>query len=326
MFRKRKDSGAIQVLDEEGDVPRYDDLGLDRERDEAAAPVEDLDNMTSEQLQKLTIASAKTGKESTARALRIANEAHEIGTTTAATMQQQTEQLEKMSEEIEVVHDYLDKSERTLSLALLPPLLHSISICHPALLWHSQLLTFFLFSFVCLGTLEKMNKSKLVRMFQWKKPTGKGLNNVKGSRKEKEQREELRQKGLEAIDIKSLKTEDGTVPMRDLQREQLLETDDTSTTARRNWLGKKREEEQRTETKDIRENYSQYTPEVADVLKDQDNDLDQISQVVSDMKAMGAAMNNELDYQNRVVNEVQDFSMETARRTKQNARNIAKIK
>lgn len=116
MFRKKKGSGDVILLDEE--LPKqdkYTDLGLDQKQDKGLSE-EEVQNMTSQQLEQLVASTANVGKESTARALRIATEAREIGATTATTMQQQTAQLEAMSEQIEVVHDYLDKSERKLSV------------------------------------------------------------------------------------------------------------------------------------------------------------------------------------------------------------------
>lgn len=291
MFRKKKEFGSVTVLDDDEESGQdFNDLGLDEKRPSDGQ--DDLQNMTTEQLEKLAISTAQAGKESTTRALRTAMEAREIATTTAQTMQQQTEQLENMSEQIEVVHDYLDKSERTI---------------------------------------EKLNKPKLVRMFQRKKPAGKGLDKVKVSRKENEQREELRTKGLDSIDVKKLQTSvDGkSVQMQDLQREQLLEEDagSSTTTGRLAWLGKKsREPAPRVQTRDIQDDYSQYSSGVADVLRQQDDDLDAIGDAIADMKAMGTAMNNELDYQNTLVTDVQERSSVTAQRTKANARKIARIK
>lgn len=119
MFKKTKETPAgIVVLNDE-DGPQddfYSGLGLNKKVDEGPSK-EELQNMTTEQLDELISSSAQSGKESTARALRIALEAREIGAATAATMQQQTAQLENMSEQIEVVHDYLDKSERTSKIS-----------------------------------------------------------------------------------------------------------------------------------------------------------------------------------------------------------------
>lgn len=120
MFRKKKEVGSVTVLDDEDESGQaFTDLGLTEKRQEEQEQTgQEFENMTTEQLEKLAISTAQAGKESTARALRIATEAREIGTTTAQTMQQQTEQLENMSDQIEVVHDYLDKSERTYILSV----------------------------------------------------------------------------------------------------------------------------------------------------------------------------------------------------------------
>lgn len=113
MFRKKADAGAITVLDEDENALQRDQLGL-TDPNEAVPSDQQIDNMTSAELRRLALSSANFGKDSTARALRMATEAREIGANTATTMQQQTTQLEKLSDDIEVVHDYLDKSEREL--------------------------------------------------------------------------------------------------------------------------------------------------------------------------------------------------------------------
>lgn len=111
MFRKKKNLGTVTVFDDEPD--NFNDLGLST----ASAPNavqkdQPFDQMSTQQLEALALGSAQAGKEATSRALRTAQEAREIGVNTAGAMKKQTEQLEKMSEDIEVVHDYLDKSER----------------------------------------------------------------------------------------------------------------------------------------------------------------------------------------------------------------------
>lgn len=97
-------------MDEEPE--EFDDLGLSEATNAKEHDPEALDQMSAQQLEALALGSANAGKDATSRALRMATEAREIGVNTATTMQNQTQQLEKMSEDIEVVHDYLDKSER----------------------------------------------------------------------------------------------------------------------------------------------------------------------------------------------------------------------
>lgn len=115
MFRKKKNVGSVTVMEDE--PGEFDDLGLADAPAAKAHDPEALDQMSAQQLEALALGSANAGKEATSRALRMANEAREIGANTAATMHKQTEQLEKMSEDIEVVHDYLDKSERTFAVS-----------------------------------------------------------------------------------------------------------------------------------------------------------------------------------------------------------------
>lgn len=114
MFRKKKNLGSVTVFEDEPDGDSFDDLGLADAPAARAHDPESLDGMSAQQLEALAVGSAQAGKESTARALRMANETREIGVNTATAMHNQTAQLEKMSEDIEVVHDYLDKSERML--------------------------------------------------------------------------------------------------------------------------------------------------------------------------------------------------------------------
>lgn len=177
-----------------------------------------------------------------------------------------------------------------------------------------------------------MRTNKFVRMFQPNKSTGKGLDKHKASRKEEVAREELREKGLDAIDIKGMQNHEGVVSMNEIQREQLLNggtgTGNSNESGNRFRIfgGKKTEGTERVDAQDIREDYSQYSQGVRGVLKKQDEDLDEISNVLGDMKVMANAMNNELAYQGEKIEEVQNFTEETSQRTKKNARNIAKIK
>lgn len=186
----------------------------------------------------------------------------------------------------------------------------------------------FLFRCIGLGLIDKMTKPKLVRMFQKKKGTGKGLDKVKGSRKEQEERDELRKKGLGAVDLADMDGgSKGNISMEELERNQLLDgASEEVTQARRGRWGRKKEVVETKDPKAVREDYSQYSAGVADVMRKQDDDLDQISDALADMRALAGGMNNELDYQDKLINEVQNFSVETSVRTKENARKINKIK
>lgn len=72
----------------------------------------------------------------------------------------------------------------------------------------------------------------------------------------------------------------------------------------------------------VRENYASFTPEVADILGCQDDDLDDIGDALSDMHALAEAMNQELNYQAKLIDRVQDFTAETSQRTKEHRRRI----
>lgn len=287
MFRKKKNMGSVTVFEDDDPPPRPDefaDLGLQPHADNT-----DIDRMTAQQLETLALSTANQGKESTSRALRLAVEAREVGVSTAEKMQSQTTQLEKMSDDIEVVHDYLDKSERLI---------------------------------------DKMSKPKIVRMFQRKKPVGKGLEKVKASKKETEARVEMREKGVSALDVATMRGGEGVISMDALEndREQLLDGETVTDVRRGLGRRKKKEPERNLDPRQIREDYSQYSQPVADVMKKQDDDLDQIADALADMRSLAGAMNSELQYQETLIEEVQGFTAETSRRTKENAKKINRIK
>ncbi len=132
MFRRKKPVGSVTIIEEDdiqSSLPKPSTNNVTSRAHAEAAPMpalefssrnvhepaaEEMDNMTEEQLEQLIQESADAGKESTGRALQIATDTREVGASTAAKMQQQTAQLDRMIEEIEVVHDYLDKSEKTI--------------------------------------------------------------------------------------------------------------------------------------------------------------------------------------------------------------------
>ena len=103
MFRKKKFAGAVTIV--EGDDDKFEDLG-------GPDDGEDVQQETAQELRSAALDAAREGKQGTARALKLALETREVGVATAETLHNQTQQLEKISEDIEVVHDYLDKSDR----------------------------------------------------------------------------------------------------------------------------------------------------------------------------------------------------------------------
>lgn len=185
------------------------------------------------------------------------------------------------------------------------------------------------FSFLCcVVVIDKMTKPKLVRMFQRKKGNGNGLSKVKVSRKDQEEREDLRKKGLSVIDLDNMEGDNKDhLSMDQLQRNELFDgaTEEMAQKRRGRW-GRKKEVVETKNPKAVREDYSQYSASVAEVMRKQDDDLDQISDALADMHELAGAMNNELEYQDKLITEVQDFTVETSTRTKENARRIKKIK
>jgi hypothetical protein len=60
-------------------------------------------------------------------------------------------------------------------------------------------------------------------------------------------------------------------------------------------------------------------------MRKQDQDLDQISGVLTDLKTLADGMNAELTYQDKFITAIQDFTDETSRRTKDYPRRVKLI-
>lgn len=298
MFRKKKQVGSVTVYDDDGPPAHsrdmvegsaeddFADLGLSSSR--AARNVDDLteadmNNMTAAELEELALASAREGKDGTQRALNLALETRQIGVNTAQTLKAQTEQLEHMGEDIEIVHNYLDKSEKII---------------------------------------DKMSKPKIVRMFRGKKGGGKGLDKVRGNKKDMAEREELRGKGLHGMDLDGMAGGDDDDDDGEGDREELFEVQDHKKSKK----GKSKGPKSPRSAREVHEDYSQYSSGVASAMREQDEDLDQISDALADMKALADGMNNELNYQEKLIAEVQDFTEETSTRTKDHARRVNNIR
>lgn len=269
------------MLDEEADARRDLLAGATA----AGAQQQQVQQQSLAQLEAAALAEAQSGKDSTRRALKLATEARETGVATAQSLSAQTKQLEGMAGEIEVVHDYLDKSERII---------------------------------------DKMSKPKIARMFQRKKPTGKGLDKVKAGRKELAARGDLRDTGVDGIDIDGIAsgaTSREREEARELERNELLEASEK----KRGLFGKGKHKGN-SSVREIEEDYSHYSEGVANVMKEQDKDLDQIGDALSDMKSLANAMNNELKLQDELIDEVQEFTSATRKRTQANAKKVQQIK
>jgi hypothetical protein len=295
MWKKKRPMGSVTVYDNEpkglaGTMDdEYADLGL------ATGPTphgygteQDLEQMSAAELEALAIASAQSGSQGTARALAMALETREIGVNTAHTMKQQTEQLERLGNEIEVVHDYLDKSERII---------------------------------------DKMSKPKLVRLFHMSKKDGKGLDKVKGSRRDHAERDALKAHGLDSVDVLDSLDGDGEGSAEGAKsepRDDLLEVHDVKKNGK--YFKPASSLSGVHPSRPTQEDYSQYSTGVATAMRKQDQDLDQISDALADMKALADGMNAELTYQDKLITEIQDFTEETSRRTKDHARRVNQIK
>lgn len=284
MFRSKKKNAGVTVLDDDGGASGDNDsnrdalfAGANGAGRSSRSPLSAQEHAQSvEQLEAEALREARAGKESTTRALRLATEARETGVQTAAQLSAQTKQLEKMGEDIEVVHDYLDKSERII---------------------------------------DKMSKPKIVRMFQRQKKGGKGLDKVKASKKENKARDELRGAGVDGLDVDRMQAGEAHI----------TRVTDAKEEEKRGLFGKKKSEG-RKGVREIENDYSQYSSGIAEVMRDQDKDLDQIGDMLTDMKALAVGIDNELQLQDGLIHEVQNFTDETRKRTQANAKKVRGIK
>lgn len=74
------------------------------------------------------------------------------------------------------------------------------------------------------------------------------------------------------------------------------------------------------------EEYSEFSEDVAEVLMDQDEDLNDIGSALVDIQDLAVAMNSELKYQEKLIVHIQDLSEDTSKCAKENAKKIANLK
>lgn len=297
--KKKKGGGGVVLLDEPASggpsspppVDSFDDLLGDapsaRSGRSAASGREptaaEMEQMSVAELEEHALAQAAAGNEGTKRSLALALEARSIGVNTAATLKDQTKQLEGMTADIERVHDCLDKSEKVI---------------------------------------DKMTKPVYVRMFSRSKRPGKGLDKQKKlGRKEAKERDALRDAGVDSLDLDGLRERDeaargggGGGQGDDEDRADLL--DEQLVASKK---GKAARAVGGAAGVGGREEYAGYSTGVASALRKQDEDLDAISGALADMKGLASAMNSELTYQEGLVSTVNEYTLETSRRTKANA-------
>lgn len=171
--------------------------------------------------------------------------------------------------------------------------------------------------------IDKMRKPLILRLFQLKKKAGRCLDEVRTN--DRKEREELRRNGVESMSVNAVATAKFE-SMDDLASDD-GDSGKEEKSNKRNWIKKKKKNngEGNGGTRAVTEDYSEYSDGIGDVLRQQDDDLDLIGDVLSDMKNMAHAMNNELDCQSTLITEVQNFTEVTSERTKANARKIEKI-
>lgn len=283
MFKKKK-VGTVQVFEDDEHISPRNSRGGDDDFDDllgggrrGGTTEADMEQMTASELEDLALAEARAGKDSTKRTLALAHETREVGVATAATMKAQTEQLERMRGNIEEVHDCLDKSDRVI---------------------------------------DSMSKPKIVRMFGRKKAKGKGLDKVKAGKKELSEREKLRERGLDNVDLDGMAgggSDDG-------DREELLSVTGVDK------KGRRKKGATDNSSRAVQEDYSQYSQGVANVMREQDDDLDQISDALGDLNKLALGMNAELDLQSGLIDEVTGAVETTSTRTRAQAERVKRIK
>jgi hypothetical protein len=158
----RKQVGTVTFLD---DLPE-DALGLQTsQRARDAKDDGNLAQMTSTELEALALTEAMSGQQSTSRALAVAIETRAVGLNTARELQQQTEQLERLTVGIGEVSNTLDKSDFII---------------------------------------DKMSRGKLSRMVRKKKSDGKKPPTARAERRHLAEREALKTHGLSSVDLNGI--------------------------------------------------------------------------------------------------------------------------
>lgn len=235
---------------------------------------------TNEELNDALLREAQFGKLETERALRSVIEARDTGKEVAISLHTQTKQLEKNSEELSNIHDKLDEAE---------------------LLVH------------------KIKTPKLLRMFRRKPKSGRGLKNTDITRAEKKEREKLREKGVQSI---NLPADEAGAEINDDEGERKDILGRETESKRRNLFGRDKKPKPTTNIRDIHEDYSEYEEPVRNALIDQDKNLEVISDVVRETSELAKAMSHEIALQEGLIDQVQSEVHATKERTSKVARSI----
>lgn len=170
--------------------------------------------------------------------------------------------------------------------------------------------------------MNKMRKPKLLRIFRRKKGR-KQLETPKITKQEQHAREQVRRNGVGALQLERQRS-NRNAPVMTMDD---LAGDSSSSSVSGGWKGKKDYVSAPSFIRYDRKNdeYSEYDDDVADVLRDQDGDLEDLSDTLAGMRDVAVAMNNELDHQNDLIGRVQDYTEQTKDRTMENARKIRMI-
>lgn len=291
MFGRKKYKGSVQIVDDDEyiDLVGRDDRAELRNEPAGSSDANGVDN-TATELRGLQLREAEKGKQETERALRQALEARDLGASTAKQLDSQTEQLEKNSRDLAYTHEKLDEAE---------------------------------------AVLYRMKTPKILRAFRRKPKSGKGLKEVKVGRKDTKKRDELRRKGTSSIDIDGFDapgSENDELSSSDRDEDDFREEEEKGGRSKRKKLfGRKGEASTVVSPQLINKDYSEYDEPVRQVLRDQDKNLDLISQVIKDTNQLAQAMGHEIDLQAGLIDQVQDEVHSTRERTKTLAQNIKEM-
>lgn len=167
-------------------------------------------------------------------------------------------------------------------------------------------------------------------MFQRRKGRN-GLDTTPVSKKELKKQEEMRRNGVQSLAME--RDESTIVSIREatvVTMDDVLESSPGGNRKGNNYNKSKNRHVSSPAAvyDDLEEEscmYGEYDDDVADVLRDQDNDLEDLSQTLMGMKDVAVAMNHELDHQRHLINQVQNYTQQTKIKTAKNTKAIKEI-
>lgn len=153
-----------------------------------------------------------------------------------------------------------------------------------------------------LAIIEKMRRPKLLRVFQirgnWKRSN---------FTKHAVEAESLQRNGL--LDVHSNSSNSPTPNQNPMHRSNTAQSSIKT----------------HPDKSEAREDYAEFSKDVAGLLIDQDDDLDGIGNVLVDVQGLAVAMNNELKYHEELISRIQGMTDEASSIAKENAKKIATV-